>query len=70
MPLRLGSAMPELTGATEWLNGGVDAASLQGHPVLVHFWAVSCHICHDNMPAVQQWRKEYEPCVRTSTRWG
>ena len=51
--------MPELTGATEWINGEVNTADLKGHPTLVHFWAKSCHICHENMPTVQQWRKEY-----------
>lgn len=61
MPLRLGSPMPELSGATEWLNGEPAQDDLRGSPVLVHFWAVSCHICHDNMPTVRKWRDEYGP---------
>jgi thiol-disulfide isomerase/thioredoxin len=61
MPLRLGSPMPELSGATEWLNGEPAQADLRGSPVLVHFWAVSCHICHDNMPTLRKWRDEYGP---------
>ncbi len=61
MPLRLGSPMPELSGATEWLNGEPAQDDLRGSPVLVHFWAVSCHICHDNMPALRKWRDEYGP---------
>lgn len=61
MPLRLGSPMPELTGATEWLNGEPAQDGLRGSPVLVHFWAVSCHICHDNMPTLRKWRDEYGP---------
>jgi thiol-disulfide isomerase/thioredoxin len=61
MPLRLGSPMPELSGATEWLNGEPAQDDLRGSPVLVHFWAVSCHICHDNMPTIRKWRDEYGP---------
>ncbi len=59
MALRLGSPMPALSGATEWLNGEPAQSDLRGSPVLVHFWAVSCHICHDNMPALRKWRDEY-----------
>jgi thioredoxin-like negative regulator of GroEL len=27
--------------------------ALKGKPLLVSFWAVSCHICHENMPKLQ-----------------
>ena len=61
MALRLGSPMPQLSGATEWVNGEPAQSDLRGSPVLVHFWAVSCHICHDNMPTLRKWRDEYGP---------
>jgi len=61
MPLRPGAEVPDLTGATEWLNGEPDYASAKAGPTLVHFWSVSCHICHDNMPTVRQWKAKYEP---------
>ncbi|MCS6777577.1 MAG: redoxin domain-containing protein [Chloroherpetonaceae bacterium] len=61
MPMRIGTPLPELDGATEWLNGEVKREELIGSPVLVHFWAVSCPICHDNMPAVAAWRDRYGP---------
>lgn len=51
--------MPSLAGATEWLNGEPKAEDLAGAPVLVHFWSLSCHICHDNMPAIAEWRDAY-----------
>jgi len=58
----MGTPLPDLTGATEWVNGAPPAPeTLRGAPVLVHFWAVSCHICHDNMPTLGRWRDEYAP---------
>ncbi len=51
--------MPELSGATEWIAEELSADSLLGSPTLVHFWAVSCPICHDNMPTVAAWRDQY-----------
>ncbi|CCW34856.1 thiol-disulfide isomerase-like thioredoxin [Chthonomonas calidirosea] len=59
MPLRMGTPLPELTGATEWINGEVTREQLLGSPVLVHFFAKSCPICHDNMPTVAEWRDRY-----------
>jgi thiol-disulfide isomerase/thioredoxin len=50
--------MPRLDGATEWF-GSTQAhaeAEAEGHPTLVHFWAVSCGICKENMPRVNEWR--------------
>jgi thiol-disulfide isomerase/thioredoxin len=61
MPMRLKTPMPSLDGATEWLNGTPDLDELKGQPVLVYFWAVSCHICHENMPKLQAWREKYVP---------
>ncbi len=59
MPLRLGAAIPSLAGATEWVNGTWDESLLVGKPVLVHFWAIGCHICHENMPTIGVWRDQY-----------
>ncbi|MCX7799260.1 MAG: redoxin domain-containing protein [Fimbriimonadales bacterium] len=61
MPLRVGSELPSFDGATEWLNGEPDWAELSGKPLLVHFWAVSCHICHENLPVIARWRDQYGP---------
>lgn len=61
MSLRLKTPMPSLEGATEWINAEPDIASLIGKPILVYFWAVSCHICHENMPKIALWREAYGP---------
>jgi|SRR5215213_4225987 len=62
MPMRIGTEMPELAGATGWINkpGAVAAEEATGHPTLVHFWSVSCHICKENMPRVSEWREKYK----------
>jgi thiol-disulfide isomerase/thioredoxin len=59
MSLRLGTPMPSLRGATEWITGEPKWDELAGTPVLVHFWAVSCHLCHENMPTIAEWRDPY-----------
>lgn len=60
MPMKIGTALPSFTGATEWLTGSADEiATTKGQPTLVHFWAVSCGICKDNMPKVAEWRTQY-----------
>lgn len=61
MPLRIGTEMPELTGATEWLNSEIEKGELIGSPTLVHFWSVSCYICKNNLPTLRQWKETYGP---------
>lgn len=58
MPLRRGTPIPSLAGATEWVNSEMTDAQVKP-PCLVYFWAVSCHICHENMPRLTQWREQY-----------
>lgn len=61
MPMRIGDLMPALDGATTWFNGSLEdaTAEAQGHPVLVHFWAVSCGICKDKMPQLNDIKSKY-----------
>ena len=58
MPMRIGTQMPSLEGATEWLNatGAHAAHEAAGQPTLVHFWSISCHLCKENLPRVAEWR--------------
>ncbi len=60
MPLRMRSPLPSLAGATSWLNGTEPSLDdLAGKPVLVHFWSLSCYICHDVAQQVAQWRDRF-----------
>ena len=61
MPMRIGTAMPSLDGATEWFNA-TEAQAVEeskGRPTLVYFWSVSCGICKENMPKVAEWRDHF-----------
>ncbi|NQD65207.1 TlpA family protein disulfide reductase [Bacillus haikouensis] len=58
--MKLREPMPELNGATEWLNGEVSKQDLTGEkPTLIHFWSVSCHLCKEAMPQVNEFRDKY-----------
>jgi thiol-disulfide isomerase/thioredoxin len=61
MPMRIGTPMPSLEGATEWLSGSAEEVlkETEGHPVLIHFWSLSCGMCKDNLPCVAEWREKY-----------
>ena len=62
MPLRTKSPLPSFDGAAAWVNGSEPTAEeLDGHPVLVHFWSVSCYICHNVAGVVSGWRDKFGP---------
>ncbi|MBS4207796.1 redoxin domain-containing protein [Bacillus sp. FJAT-50079] len=59
--MKLREPMPELIGATEWINGQVSKEELIGEtPTLIHFWSISCHLCKEAMPDVNQLRDKYK----------
>ncbi|MCA1062173.1 TlpA disulfide reductase family protein [Rossellomorea sp. AcN35-11] len=59
--MKLREPMPELSGATAWLNEEVTRDELIGEkPTLIHFWSVSCHLCKEAMPEINEIRDEYE----------
>ncbi|WP_342463137.1 redoxin domain-containing protein [Ureibacillus sp. FSL K6-8385] len=59
--MKLRSPLPELDGATAWINGQVTKKDLLGEkPVLIHFWSVSCHLCKESMPDLNQFLKKYK----------
>lgn len=58
--MKLREQMPELKGATAWLNGEVSKADLIGDkPTMIHFWSVSCYLCKEIMPQVNAFRDGY-----------
>jgi len=58
--MKLREPMPELLGATEWLNGELTKDQLIGDkPTLIHFWSISCHLCKEAMPNVNKFRDDY-----------
>ena len=61
MPLRTGSPLPSLEGVPGWINGEVTPEELAGKPLLVHFWSLSCSICHNVAAEVARWQQEYAP---------
>jgi len=60
MALRMRSPMPSFDGVGTWLNGAAPSPErLAGKPVLVHFWSLSCYICHDVAAQVAGWRDRF-----------
>lgn len=59
--MRLRQTMPEISGASEWLNGEITREQLVGEkPALIHFWSISCHLCKVAMPMVNELRDTYK----------
>ena len=61
MGLRMRAALPSFEGIADWMNGEARASDFAGRPVLVHFWSISCYMCHDKAQALVEWRAKYEP---------
>ncbi|MCA1029883.1 TlpA family protein disulfide reductase [Bacillus timonensis] len=58
--MKLRDQMPELEGATAWLNGERTKAQLVGEkPTLIHFWSISCGLCKEAMPQINEFRDQY-----------
>ncbi|MDO1559304.1 cytochrome c biogenesis protein CcdA [Brevundimonas sp. 2R-24] len=51
---------PEITGATQWLQGGpLSLADLRGKVVVVDFWTYSCINCLRTLPHLKAWHDRY-----------
>jgi cytochrome c biogenesis protein CcdA/thiol-disulfide isomerase/thioredoxin len=52
--------MPELSGATGWVNSApLTRAALKGHVVLIDFWTYSCINCLRTLPYLRAWDERY-----------
>ncbi len=60
MPMRLGTPIPSLDGATAKLNESEKITIHDNQVTLVHFFAVSCHICHETMNEVVRICEQYK----------
>ncbi|MGG0238473.1 TlpA disulfide reductase family protein [Bacillus rhizoplanae] len=59
--MKLREQMPSLEGATQMLNDTITREELIGDkPTLIHFWSVSCYLCKEAMPEVNELRDEYD----------
>ncbi len=53
--------MPDLSGATLWLNSPpLTREALKGHVVLIDFWTYSCINCLRTLPYIEAWAKKYK----------
>ena len=53
--------LPELSGATAWLNSSpLSAQSLRGKVVLIDFWTFACINCQRALPHVRAWAEKYK----------
>jgi len=53
--------LPDLSGATSWLNSApLTAQALRGKVVLVDFWTFSCINCQRALPHVRAWAEKYK----------
>lgn len=60
--MRLKDEMPELAGATKWYNSRpLQKRDLIGSKsTLIHYWSVSCRLCKEAMPTVNEFRDAYK----------
>lgn len=59
--MKLREQMPDLDGATTWLNGSKTKEGLIGEkPTLIHFWSISCGLCKEAMPQINEFRNAFK----------
>jgi cytochrome c biogenesis protein CcdA/thiol-disulfide isomerase/thioredoxin len=61
LDLPVEGVLPDLAGATTWLNSPpLSAEALRGKVVLVDFWTYACINCRRALPYVRAWAEKYE----------
>lgn len=58
--MKLKEPMPELMGASEWLNYRTSREELLGKPTLFFFWAASCLQCQSLFPIMSVLENHYK----------
>jgi len=60
-PLPVEGRLPELSGATTWLNSPpLSSEALRGKVVLIDFWTFACINCQRALPYVRAWAEKYK----------
>lgn len=60
MPLRLDTQFRPLHPAHRWVNGEPPPSeALRGKPILLHFWAMSCASCHEQLARLVEWEERF-----------
>ena len=60
-PLPVEGVLPDLSGATTWLNSPpLSAQALRGKVVLIDFWTFGCINCQRALPYVRAWAEKYK----------
>jgi len=60
-PLPVEGRLPDLSGATTWLNSQpLSPEALRGKVVLVDFWTFACINCQRALPYVRTWAEKYK----------
>lgn len=60
-PAAAPDALPDLAGATAWINSPpLTPESLRGKVVVVDFWTYSCINCLRSLPTIQAWYEKYK----------
>jgi len=59
MSLKFSAPLPSVEGVSRWVGEAPTNADLEGKPVFVQFWAVSCGYCLMNAPLIAGWKEKY-----------
>lgn len=66
--MKLYSQMPELKGATTWINSKVRRSHLIGErPTLFYFWSISCYLCEESIKDVHKICRMYNDQLNVVT---
>jgi thiol-disulfide isomerase/thioredoxin len=53
--------LPELSGGTQWINGGpVSRADLRGHVAMIEVWTYGCYNCLNALPHIKETAARYK----------
>jgi len=51
--------LPSIDGCKTWLNKQAKDKYLTGFPVIIHFFSLSCGLCHKMLPMIITWYNDF-----------